>query len=66
MEGVVALLLAEDALAVFGRVLVGVFLVLPIQLCEPDGEREQHQQEETQKLPKLLQHLTHRDLQGRK
>lgn len=66
VEGVVALLLAEDALAVFGRVLVGFFLVLPVQLCEPDCEREQHQQEETQKLPKLLQHLTHRDLQDRK
>lgn len=63
MEGVIALLLAEDALAVFGRVLVGVFLVLPVQLGEPDCEREQHQQEEAQKLPKLLQHLTHRDLE---
>lgn len=66
VEGVVALLLAEDALAVFGRVRVGVLLVLPVELREPDCEREQHQQEETQKLPKLLQHLTHRDLQGSK
>lgn len=63
MEGVVALLLAEDALAVFGRVLVGVVPVLPVQLGEPDCEGKQHEQEEAQKLPKFLQHLPHGDLE---
>lgn len=42
-----------------------VFHVLPIKLCESDGEGEQHQQEQAQKLAKILQHLTHGDLGGR-
>lgn len=41
-----------------------VFLVLPIKLRESDGEGEQHQQEQAQKLAKILQHLTHGDLGG--
>lgn len=62
MECVVALLLAEYALAVLGLVLVRVFVVLSVKLSESNGEGEQHQQEEAQELSKLLQHLTHGDL----
>ena len=62
MECIIALLLAEDALAVLGWSLVWVLLVLSIKLSESDGEGEQHQQEEAQELSKLLQHLTHGDL----
>ena len=61
VEGVVALLLAEDPLAV-GGVLVWVLVVLPVELREADGEGEQDQQEQAQELPKLLQHLAHGDL----
>lgn len=64
MECIVALLLAEDALAVHGGILVMVRLVLAIELRESDGEGEQHQQEEAQELAKVLQHLTHGDLRG--
>lgn len=64
MECIVALLLAEDALAVHGGILVVVRLVLAIELRESDGEGEQHQQEEAQELAKVLQHLTHGDLGG--
>lgn len=62
MECIIALLLAENAPAVHGWILVWVFLVLSIKLGESNGEGEQHQQEEAQKLSKLLQHLTHGDL----
>ena len=61
VEGVVALLLAEDALAV-GGVLVRVLVVLTVELREADGEGEQDQQEQAQELPELLQHLAHGDL----
>lgn len=64
MECIVALLLAENALAVHGGILVVVRLVLPVELRESDGEGEQHQQEEAQELAKVLQHLTHGDLSG--
>lgn len=59
MECIVALLRAENALAVHGGILVVVRLVLPVELREPDGEGEQHQQEKAQELAKVLQHLTH-------
>jgi len=62
VEGIVALLLAEDPLTVRG-VLVRVLLVLAVELRESDGEGEQNQQEQSQELPKLLQHLAHGDLQ---
>lgn len=62
VERIVALPLAEYALAVLWWILVRVLLVLSVKLGESNGEGEQHQQEEAQKLPKLLQHLTHGDL----
>lgn len=62
MECVIALLLAEDAPAVLGWIVFLIFLVLPIELGESNGEGEQHKQEEAQKLSKLLQHLSHGDL----
>lgn len=62
MECIVALLRAEDALAVRRSILVRVFVVLSVQLGETNGEGEQHEQEEAQKLSELLQHLAHGDL----
>lgn len=62
MEGVVALLLTEDALTVFGGTLGRVLLILPVELRQADGERDEHKQEQTQELTKLLQHLANGDL----
>lgn len=65
MKRVVALLLTEDPFAVFAFVFASgwILLVLSIQLCQTDGERDEHQQEQAKKLAKLLKHLTHGDLQ---
>lgn len=65
MKRVVALPLTEDAFAVFAFVFASgwILLVLSIQLCQADGERDEHQQEQAKKLAKLLKHLTHGDLQ---
>lgn len=62
MEGIVALLRAEDALTVLCLVLGGLLLVFSVELSETNGEGDEDQQEQAQELAKLLQHLTHRDL----
>lgn len=56
VEGVVALLLTEDAHAVF-LFLWGVAFI--IQLCQPNCERKQNKKEHPQKFPKILKHLSH-------
>lgn len=56
MKGVLALLLTEDALTVLGFIFGcgWILLVFSIQLCQADGERDEHEQEQAKKLPKLL------------
>lgn len=56
VKGVVALLLTEDALAVLALIFGSgwILLVFSIQLCQADGERDEHEQEQAEELPKLL------------
>lgn len=56
VEGVIALLLAEDAhtvLLLFGRV------AFVIQLGQSNCERKQNKKEHPEKFSKILQHLSH-------
>lgn len=56
MEGIIALLLTEDAHAVF---LFFWSIAFIIELCQANRERKQNKKEHPKKLSKILKHLSH-------